>query len=136
MVDKKGGPSDVTITFRLPPMDGVESVHVVGEFNDWSTSACPMERDDEGWSTQISLIPGRAYRFRYLLDGERWENDWAADCYVSNEYGGDDSVIDLTDANARRSGWDASAESHLSSPQPAKAAAGRARRRTKAATDG
>jgi len=31
-----------------------------------------------------------------LLDGRRWDNDWAADGYVSNGFGGDDSVVDLT----------------------------------------
>jgi len=41
----------------------------------------------------VVLEPGRHYRFRYLLDGARWENDWVADAYVANEYGGDDSVV-------------------------------------------
>ena len=36
--------------------------------------------------------------YRYLVDGERWENDWAADTYAPNDYGGDDSVVDLTGA--------------------------------------
>jgi hypothetical protein len=43
-----------------------------------------------------SLDAGRAYRFRYLLDDQRWENDWAADAYLPNSFGGDDSVVDLT----------------------------------------
>ena len=36
---------------------------------------------------------GRQYRFRYLFDEGRWENDWAADDYVANEFGGEDSVV-------------------------------------------
>ena len=44
----------------------------------------------------VDLDAGRAYRFRYLLDGQRWDNDWAADAYVANDFGGDDSVVDLT----------------------------------------
>ena len=89
--------NDVVIaTFRLPHDVAARSVCVVGEFNDWSQSASPMDRDDEWFVAQIPLRTGRAYRFRYLLDGERWENDWAADAYVPNEFGGDDSVIDLT----------------------------------------
>jgi hypothetical protein len=58
-----------------------------------------MEREGDEFVTRIALSPGRAYRFRYLLDGERWENDWAADAYVPNEFGGDDSVIDLTNGH-------------------------------------
>jgi hypothetical protein len=55
-----------------------------------------MEREGDGFTITIPLEPGRAYRFRYLLDGERWENDWAAHAYVPNEFGGDDSLVDLT----------------------------------------
>ena len=32
----------------------------------------------------------------HLLDGDRWDNDWAADAYVRNDFAGDDSVVDLT----------------------------------------
>jgi hypothetical protein len=46
-------------------------------------------------SHQPAQIGGRRYRFRYLLDGERWANDGAADDYVANDFGVDDSVIDL-----------------------------------------
>jgi hypothetical protein len=28
-----------------------------------------------------------------LLDGERWENDWAADGYAPNNFGTEDSVV-------------------------------------------
>jgi hypothetical protein len=44
----------------------------------------------------VGLDAGRAYRFRYLLDGQRWENDWAADAHQPNGFGGDYSVVDLT----------------------------------------
>ncbi len=97
MVETEAGPERVVATFRLPDVHGAQSAHVVGEFNEWSHTAHPMVRTGEGFQAQIALDPGRAYRFRYLLDGERWENDWNADAYVPNEFGGDDSVIDLTD---------------------------------------
>lgn len=86
----------VVATFRLPITAAAERVCVVGEFNNWSTTSNPMDRDGEAFIARIPLEPGRRYRFRYLLDGERWENDWAADAYVPNEFGGNDSVIDLT----------------------------------------
>ena len=46
--------------------------------------------------TTISFRPG-VYRYRYLLDGTRWENAWDADDYVPNPYGGDDSVVVVID---------------------------------------
>jgi 1,4-alpha-glucan branching enzyme len=86
----------VVVTFRLPPDVAADAACVVGEFNGWSTTSHPMTLGDDGFVAAIPLEPGRSYRFRYVLDGERWENDWAADAYVPNEFGGDDSVIDLT----------------------------------------
>jgi len=76
---------------------GARTVAVCGEWNEWSVGAGVMRRDTEGgFSLTVSLDTGRAYRFRYLLDGQRWDNDWAADAYVRNDFGGDDSVVDLT----------------------------------------
>jgi 1,4-alpha-glucan branching enzyme len=92
------GGAPVDVTFRVPSECGAKAACVVGEFNDWSTTAHPMEPDGDGFMTTITLPPGRTYRFRYLLDGERWENDWAAHAYVPNEFGGDDSLLDLTSA--------------------------------------
>jgi hypothetical protein len=82
------------VTFELPVQAGVAAAHLCGEFNDWSSTATPMTRRKDGsFRVTVALDPGRSYRFRYLLDGERWENDWAADDYVANEFGGDDSVV-------------------------------------------
>ncbi len=92
------GDTAVAVTFRVPAEAGARTASVTGEFNDWSTTATPMtETDDGGFCAVVTLERGRSYRFRYHLDGERWENDWAADGYVGNEYGGDDSLVDLTD---------------------------------------
>jgi hypothetical protein len=55
-----------------------------------------MTADADGWTCILSVAVGRRYRFRYILDGQRWENDWEADDYVDNDYGGQDSVVDLT----------------------------------------
>ena len=84
------------VTFELPDTVEAQTAAVCGEFNDWDLAKHPMKRKKDGsFSRTISLKPGRRYRFRYLLDGERWENDWAADDYVSNEYGTQDSVISV-----------------------------------------
>ena len=82
------------VTFVLPADAAAASASLVGDFNDWNLTAQPMKRRKDGsFTTTISLKPGREYRFRYLLDGHRWENDEAADGYVPNEHGSDDSVV-------------------------------------------
>lgn len=86
----------VQVDFELPGAVGGHSVALCGEFNGWSDAATPMERTEDGcWHACVSLEPGRAYRYRYLIDGERWENDWAACAYVPNPFGGDDSVVEV-----------------------------------------
>ena len=40
----------------------------------------------------VDLDTQRTHRFRYPLDGARWENDLAADDDVYNEYGGEGSA--------------------------------------------
>jgi hypothetical protein len=52
-------------------------------------------RKDGKISTTVSLQAGETYRFRYLVDGERWENDWGADGYMPNPFGAEDSLIKL-----------------------------------------
>jgi hypothetical protein len=86
-------PATVKHTFRLPASVGAEQVWLVGELNDWSRTAHPMRRDGEWFTLTLELEPHRTYRYRYLLDGDRWENDWQADQYVPNEFGTDDSVV-------------------------------------------
>jgi 1,4-alpha-glucan branching enzyme len=90
------------VTFRLPPEVAATTVCVAGDFNRWSMTDNPMTRGDDGFRADIPMTLGRAYRFRYFVDGTRWENDWAADDYAANEYGGDDSVIDLTQLRSTR----------------------------------
>jgi hypothetical protein len=76
---------------------GAQTAAVCGDWNAWSADADVMRRDAAGgFSLTVDLDAGRAYRFRYFLDGQRWDNDWAADAYIPNSFGGDDSVVDLT----------------------------------------
>jgi 1,4-alpha-glucan branching enzyme len=93
--EKKGR---VMVTFELPSNTWARRVSLVGEFNDWDTRGVPMTRNrvDADWRATIELEAGRRYRFRYLVDGKEWLNDWHADDYIENPHGSDDSVVDLT----------------------------------------
>ena len=97
MIKSRAAKGKARVTFTIDPEVGAEAAAVCGEWNGWSADADVMHRDAEGgFSVTVDLDAGRAYRFRYLLDGQRWDNDWAADAYVANDFGGDDSVVDLT----------------------------------------
>lgn len=82
------------VTFKLSAEVGAETAVLVGEFNSWDVNAEPMRKLNDGsFSQTVSLEAGNSYRFRYLLDGTRWENDWEADDYLPNEHGTDDSIV-------------------------------------------
>ena len=84
------------VWFYLPAEVNAETAALVGDFNNWDESADPMkEKKDGTFYTAVTLKKGQSYQFRYLLDGERWENDWSADNYLPNEFGSEDSVVVL-----------------------------------------
>jgi 1,4-alpha-glucan branching enzyme len=89
----------VRVIFELSSTLWAERVNLVGEFNDWDTTATPMTRNrsDANWKATVELEAGRRYAFRYLVDGKEWLNDWHADDHVDNPYGSYDSVVDLAD---------------------------------------
>ena len=93
------GTDQIRVTFAVPSTSWADRVNLVGEFNDWDTTATPMfqTRADADWRVTIELKAGLRYRFRYLVDGKEWLNDWRADdfCYEAAPSGLCDSVVDL-----------------------------------------
>ena len=84
----------VDVTFSLPGEVGAGNVALCGDFNGWSTDNIALRRGGDGaWQVTLPLEPGQSYRFRYLLDGERWENAWQADRYEPNPFGSTNSVV-------------------------------------------
>lgn len=84
------------VTFEHRPETDAGAVALVGEFNGWNPKATPMKRRKDGrYSVTISMNSGKDYRFRYLLNGERWENDSEADAYAPNDFGTDDCVVNV-----------------------------------------
>ena len=72
----------VKVTFKVAKKEvpAAESVHVVGEFNEWNKEATPMKALKNGsFSTTIELAKDQEYQFRYLVDGKEWQNEEQAD---------------------------------------------------------
>jgi len=97
MITKRPGktPNKTLVTFRLPATVWAETIHLVGDFNGWNRQSHPLNplRGDGGWEITLELDSGRVYQFRYLVDRANWQNDWDADRYVPNPFGGDNSVV-------------------------------------------
>lgn len=90
------GGSKCKVTFRLlrEMAENAHKVTIAGDFNNWDVSGSEMTRVENGdYVTTLVLDSNKVYRFRYLIDGNRWENDWYADRYVTNGFGSKDSIV-------------------------------------------
>lgn len=71
---KQSGMTDelCTVTFSLPNagVASVRTVNIVGDLYGWNKHSNPMTKQKNSiFAGSISLVCGREYRFRYLLDG-------------------------------------------------------------------
>ncbi len=95
------GTCKVTFSFALNAAEGVKTIQVLGDFNNWDNKVAPkMKKGKEDFSTSIELNAGQSYEFKYLLDGSRWENDFSADSYVTTPFSGISNSVLVLDAVA------------------------------------
>ncbi|GKS56947.1 hypothetical protein YTPLAS18_04740 [Nitrospira sp.] len=67
-------------------------VALVGEFNHWDPRARPLKRDAGGmWKGTLRLDPG-TYQYKFVINGQRWEEDPVNLHRVPNEHGTFNSV--------------------------------------------
>lgn len=87
----------VTFCLSKSAVSSAKSVHLFGDFNNWDSGGIPLKKTkDDEFSTSMELSTGKEYQFRYLLDGNHWENDWEADKYVPSIFSGaENSVVVL-----------------------------------------
>jgi 1,4-alpha-glucan branching enzyme len=86
----------VRVTFSYPSESWAESVHLVGDFNNWDRQNLPLIRPRHGdadWTATVELKSGQTYQFRYLINAKTWVNDCNADDYTTNPFGGSNSVV-------------------------------------------
>ena len=71
------------VTFVVPaeqaPAAG--SVAVLGEFNNWEAAVMKKQKNGD-FSTTVTVPKDQEFQFRYLIDGQQWQNDHEADAYV------------------------------------------------------
>lgn len=89
------------VTFSLPKeaAGSARTVHIVGDFNNWKKKNRLRKLKDGSFKIEMDLPCGREYQFRYLIDNDRWENDWAADKYVTSPYYGSDNSVVIIEGN-------------------------------------
>ena len=84
------------VTFKVPPDVDAKSVVLCGDFNDWDKEATAMKHLKDGsFSITITLPANNSYRFKYFLGAQRWENDLDDDDYIRNDFGSENSVLNI-----------------------------------------
>jgi 1,4-alpha-glucan branching enzyme len=95
--NKKKPVCKVTFTLPAEAINGAKKVALVGDFNAWDVTTHPLKKQKDGsFMAKAELAVGQEYHYRFVLDGTRWENDWAADKYVASPIGeAENSVVVL-----------------------------------------
>lgn len=79
------------VSFTLPESlaNNADRVAIVGDFNKWHPYKNLMKKDKNGkFVATIELPIGKEYQFRYLIDFDRWENEWDADGLIKTPFEG------------------------------------------------
>lgn len=72
----------VTFSLTTDQVGKKAEVRVLGTFNDWSwDKGLVLDAKKKDYSAAIELPAGTTYEFRYLVNGQDWFNDEAADDY-------------------------------------------------------
>ena len=97
MLEKKFTPKRTVckVIFSVPSEIVNEGVALAGDFSNWETKELIFDEKKQVYKTEVRLQPESEYRFKYLIDGEKWENDYVADAYVPNEFGTEDSLVSI-----------------------------------------
>jgi len=67
-------------------------VALAADFNQWNPTARPMKRDAGGlWKVKVRLGPG-SYHYKFVVNGERWEEDPLNLHRTMNEHGSFNSI--------------------------------------------
>lgn len=98
MIEKKYLKSkpECKVKFALPAekVGDAKNVAVVGDFNNWDSTANPMKKQKSGvFASTLNLEIDTAYQFRYVLDGKEWMNDEMADAYVPSPISYDTNCV-------------------------------------------
>lgn len=92
------GPSKLEsgrIEFRFHD-DAATSVSVTGSFDGWRSGGTPMRREADGeWRLSLPAPPPGSYRYKFVVDGERWLSDPSHARREPDPYGGFDSILQI-----------------------------------------
>ncbi len=99
-VSKRFSGKKLTVSFYIKKeaAQDAKSIDLICEHNGWQ--AVELKKQKNGTfrgsiTIDIGVQPSYQYKFKYTMnDGSvKYDNDWDADMYVSNPFGGENSVF-------------------------------------------
>ncbi len=74
--------------------DAAENACLVGDFNDWNEKNVPFLRNGDGvWTAAIPCQPAGKYRYKVLINAERWIEDPSHGFKEEDGFGGFNSIL-------------------------------------------
>jgi len=87
-------------TFTYKPQRNITDIVVMGQFNDWSRTALPLtDENGDGIFEKTVFIKPQRHEYKFVVDGEELI-DPDNPVFVSNNIGGWNSVMDLSEFKA------------------------------------
>jgi len=76
-----------------------QSVHLVGDFNEWQPTVALEDPDADGvWSGRVLLQPG-VHEYMFVIDGDDWITDPNAASYKDDGFGQRNALVAVAPAN-------------------------------------
>lgn len=74
--------------------DSAESVFLVGDFNNWKRDEIEFKENTDGiWQAEIPCQPSGIYRYKFLINGEKWIEDPNHGLKEEDGFGGFNSIL-------------------------------------------
>lgn len=84
--------------FMFSPGFPARTVALAGSFNNWSTTATPMEDSDgDGVWRVVLRLPAGEYQYKFVVNGTVWVTDMKAEAFRDDGFGGKNSVVRVGD---------------------------------------
>ncbi|MCF7918836.1 MAG: glycogen-binding domain-containing protein [Candidatus Cloacimonetes bacterium] len=87
----------VEFTYSAP---NAGSVSLAGSFNDWSTTADPMQKQSDGSWMVIMDLPEGSHSYKFVIDGN-WMYDAENPLTIDDGYGGSNSLVEVGGGNVK-----------------------------------
>jgi 1,4-alpha-glucan branching enzyme len=77
--------------------DEARSVALCGDFNEWNQLNTPLAREADGiWRVRIDSLRAGRYRYKFVIDDDKWVDDPANGLKEPDEFGGFNSLVNIT----------------------------------------